>query len=89
MKRAEIRDASVRGRHGHEEFGIGLNFFELGDQNFHGFDRGNAGHGLAERPDAREFVAVKQEFLLAGAAGLDVDGRVPALVHETAVEVER
>ena len=79
---------SVAHGEGHEEFGVAAHFLEFAEQQFHGFHGGNAVHGLAEFPDAVEFIGMEEEFLLACTAFLHIDGGVDAFFGEMAVKVE-
>src|SRR5574341_153465 len=74
--------------HGIQEVPVGLVLFEFFEQEFHALHRGERVQDLPEHPHAVEVVLVHEELFLAGAGGVDVDGREHALVHELAVEVE-
>src|SRR5262249_47788661 len=83
-------EVDVLSRRGHrsQKFGVGFGFGQTAEQELHRFDRRKRAQYLAQNPDAAEFIGRKEQFVLARAGALDVDGRKDALVGKAAVQVD-
>ena len=62
--------------HAQEELDVATGLLEFVEDQFHCFDRRNAGQRAAENDDFVVFVRVIEEFLFAGAGALDIDRRI-------------
>src|SRR6266446_10935199 len=71
-----------------QELRVGLELVQRLDQSLHGFDRLERKQRAAELLDLLVLVLAEQLLFLAGARGLDVDGREDALLRQLAVEVD-
>src|SRR5260370_28353806 len=69
-----------------EEFGVALRFLELVDQEFEAVDGAHRGQHAAQYPHLRQYAAIDQQLLFAGARFGDVDRREGAFVRDLAVE---
>jgi hypothetical protein len=71
-----------------EEFLVALGRADLVEQELHRGDFVHVVQQLAQDPDLLEHVGLDQQFLAAGARARDVDGRIDALFHHPAIQVQ-
>src|ERR687891_418301 len=71
-----------------EELGVVLGFAHALDDHLHLFDARQRAERAAQQPDAAQIILWNQQFFLARAALLQIDGREDAFVRELAVEVD-
>src|SRR6267142_2201794 len=83
-----IGDRSGRCGHRAQKFHVGLRLRQAADQKLHGLDCRERAQNLAQHPHAAQLIRRKEQFVLARAGTLNVDGGEDALIREPAVEVD-
>src|SRR5262249_27007088 len=82
----EREGGGLRQVHAVEEILVTLRLRHARREEFHRLDGVHVTEDLVQHVDLLEFILGAQEFLLAGARGVDIDGGPDALVHEAPVE---
>ncbi|VTR70663.1 conserved hypothetical protein [Desulfosarcina cetonica] len=76
------------GIHGIQELAIILGSVHFFKQKFEAIRRIQGGEEFAQDPDPVQGIFIEQQFFLAGAGFLDVDGREDSLVGQAAIQLD-